>query len=270
MKILKKAGTLFSIGVLCLALNLGTASAASTESEVVHNPDVNGVAGLDLNKYFEDNNIPAEKQTILLSKVENNELWDAYKPESLSLLPDDFYSFNFFDGSQTKYYRFDDGSFMSVGVEVGGSQLVKGDHANKGDSSLISPLGSWNHGDYIDVWDYKVSKAVGTASAYYYADFEVGLPGTRKSRITNLYGANASGFGVTGTPSTEIVREYEDPGRSRSALARSYWYSQANLSFSWEYGVVGGGAETTIGTTCSLWLGVINGQIFVDSRVPYI
>lgn len=269
MRKVKRMGWLLSIMFFSMALSFNNVSASSIQESNTsegYNQDVNGVKDIDLDKFFSDNNVPEEKQSILLEKVEKNELWDAYKPESLDQLPDDFYAFNYFDGSQTKYIRFDDGSFISVSVQEGGSKLVT---SNDQELLGISPRGSWNHGDYIDVWDYKVSKAVGTASASYYADFEIGLPGYRVSKITNLYGANASGFGVTGTPTTEIVRQYEDATKSRSALARSYWFSQANLSFSWEYGVAGGGMETTVGTTCSLWLAVVGGQVFVDSKLPY-
>lgn len=249
-----------SLFLLLFSFSSITASASEIEK------DVNGVGDINLEEYFRENHVPTEKQSILLEKIENYELWDVYKAENLEKVPSDFFKFNYFDGDQTRYYRFEDGSFISIGVEKGGEKYVSED---KLDPNVIIPFGSWNHGDYIDVWDYKVQKIVGTASATFYADFEVGLPGFRASKITNLYGANASGFGVTGTPSTEIVRATEDTTRSRSALARSYWYSQADLSFSWEYGFASGGSNTTIGTTCSLWLAVVNGSIYVDSKLPY-
>lgn|GEM_PF-4813778 len=170
------------------------------------------------------------------------------------MIPSDFFVFDpQLAGNEEKYYRFPDGSFISVGTELG--------RTNK-----IQPLGSSTDEYGTTFWDFKVSKTVGTASAYVYADFllanyEKGY----KSKIFNLYGANASGFGVTDTPNTEIIRPSEDLEKGRSALARSYWFSKANLKFSWE----GNGIDTTVGTTCSLWLGAIRGKLYVDSKLPY-
>lgn len=150
-------------------------SIVSAESQTyMLEKDVNGVNGINLNDYFNENNVPFEKRDILLNKVENNELWDVYKPNASDQLPSDFFKFNYFDGERL---------------------VTTNNRINK-----IVPFGSWNHGDYID--------------------------GTRASRITNLYAPNASGFGVSGTPNLEIVREDEDPSKSRAALARSNWFSR--------------------------------------------
>jgi len=256
---MKKSSVLL-LSIVLLFVSLGTANASNYErvssSASMANQlvDVNGVKDINLDRYFQENQVPKEKQILLKEKVKNNELWDAYKPEMQQWIPSDFFVFDPKLGDQIKYYRFPDGSFISVGTEAG-------------TNSKIHPLGS-STDEYgnITYWDIKISKTVGTASAYVYADFLLGnYEKGYKSKIFRLYGPNASGFGVTDTPKTEIVREVEDIEKSRSALARSYWFSKANLKFSWE----GNGIDTTIGTTCSLWLGAIRGKLYVDTKLPY-
>ncbi|NEZ41925.1 hypothetical protein [Paenibacillus alvei] len=251
MKLFKK-GAVFVFSIVLLFTSLGVASASEVQST-----DVNGVQGIDLNQFFEENVVPKEKQELLKEKVRNNELWDAYKPELQQQIPADFFAFEPQLGNQDKYYRFPDGSFIYVGTEMGTTSK---------DPGMIQPFGSSTDQYGTTYWDFKCQKIVGTASAYVYADFFLAFEGNGyKSKIFKLYGANASGFGVTGTPSTEIIRPIEDLEKERSALARSYWFAKTDLNFSWE----GNGINTSIGTTCSLWLGAIRGKLYVDSKLPY-
>lgn len=250
-----KRSSMLLLSIALLFVCLGTASASSYENTSMTSQsfDINGIQDINLEQFFQENFIPKEKQALLKEKIEKNKLWDAYKPEMQKLVPSEFFVFDPKLGDQEKYYRFPDGSFISVSTEAG-------------TNSRIQPLGSSTDEYGTTYWDIKITKRVGTASAYVYADFFLGnYSKGYKSKIFNLYGANASGFGVTETPNTEIVREVEDIEKSRSALARSYWFSQANLNFSWE----GNGIDTSVGTTCSLWLGAIKGNLYVDTKLPY-
>lgn len=247
-----KRSTVFLLSIVLLFTSLGVVSASD-----VQYTDVNGVQGINLDQFFVENLIPQEKQVLLKEKVKNNELWDAYKPELQQQIPADFFAFDPQLGDQDKYYRFPDGSFIYVGTEVGTTSK---------DPGMIQPFGSSTDQYGTTYWDFKCTKTVGTASAYVYADFLLTFEGNGyKSKIFKLYGANASGFGVTDTPSTEIVRGEEDLNKSRSALARSYWFAKTDLNLSWE----GNGINTSIGTTCSLWLAAIRGKLYVDSKLPY-
>lgn len=238
------------------------ASSAVTEGSI-NLQDVNHVTGINLNHFFNENNVPLDKQETLIKKVKNNEPWDAYKPESLKQIPNDFYSFDPSKGDQEKYYRFEDGSFVKLAVEGGTSKLV---YSNTKQSGSIGTNGSWSGATGTEYWDIKISKSVGTAvSAQFYADFFVGLPGFGVSKITNIYSPDATGFGVSETPKTSIIRSTEDTLRSRAALAESHWFSNVKLNFSWS----GIGTDTNIGDTCYLYLAVVNGSVYVDTKLPY-
>lgn len=248
--------------VVVLLMSIGTATAnqlrITQPTELDFPYDVKGDKRIDLQQFFTKNKIPQDKQNILINKLKKNELWDAYKPELQSQIPNNYFSFDPKLGRQSKYYRFPDGSFISVSIEPGNPEQP----FNK----AIQPLGSSSDSYGTTFWDYKVTKTVGAASAYVYADFFLAYPGNGyKSKIFKLYGANASGFGVKDSPNTEIIRPYEDLEKGRSALARAYWFSNVNLKFSWE----GNGIDTSVGTTCSLWLGAIQGKLYVDSKLPY-
>ena len=247
-----RKGIVFLLSVVLLFTSLGVVSASNVQST-----DINGVQGIDLNQYFVDNHVPEEKQALLKEKVKNNELWDAYKPEMQQQIPSDFYAFNPQLGDQEKYYRFPDGSFVNVSTEVGTTSK---------DPGRIEPFGSSTDQYGVTYWDFKTEKVVGLIRSHVYADFFLAFPGNGyKSKIFNLYGAEAFGFGLDGNPSTEIIRANEALEKERSALARSYWFSKANLSFSWGKT----GVNTSIGSSCSLWLAAIRGTLYVDTQLPY-
>ncbi|MHA0857786.1 hypothetical protein [Paenibacillus sp. CMAA1364] len=247
-----KKGIVFLMSLVLLFSSLGVVSASDVQAT-----DVNGVQGIDLNQYFEDNQVPEEKQVLLMEKVKNNELWDAYKPEMQQQIPSDFYAFTPELGDQEKYYRFTDGSFVKISTEVGTTSK---------DQGRIQPYGSSTDQYGVTYWDYKTEKVVGLIRSHVYADFFLAFLGNGyKSKIFRLYGAEAHGFSLEDNPSTEIIRPNEDLEKGRSALARSYWFSKSNLSFSWGKT----GVNTSIGASCSLWLGAINGSLYVDSVLPY-
>lgn len=255
-KILVSFFTLFFIlsGTVSMVANANTDSLPEIS-------DVNGVSDIDLQKYFNENQIPAEKQDILREKVENNILWDAYNPEQTEQLPSDFYSLRILEGETSKRYNFEDGSFVSISISPTENSSQTFAYP---DFSLKAGYEDAPYGTYF--WDYKISKRVGAAYAEFYMDFLLTNPGNGyKSKIFNIFGQNATGFGIDGTPTPSIERPNEDLDKRRSALANIHWVSKSDLSLSWQ----GNGINTSVGTTCYLWVGLLQGMLYVDSSLPY-
>ncbi|KXG76722.1 hypothetical protein AN619_08810 [Thermotalea metallivorans] len=84
----------------------------------------------ELIKFLKENNVPKDKQEVLIEKLENNQLWDVYDPEKRKAVPDDFYVFNPEEGNQTRYYRFEDGSFIKIENTLNDSIKIDGSEKN--------------------------------------------------------------------------------------------------------------------------------------------
>jgi len=204
--------------------------------------------------YFAEFNVPVEKQEILLSKIKNGEQWDCYNPEKIAQIPESFYDLDPLNFVQEKVYVFEDGSTTSVSLEVPQEQ-----------QKAIEARGSQNINGGIDYWDIKISKTIGTLSAYFYADFFLSQTTGKPSYINDVWGGNVSGFGVVSEPTTTIQRKTEDISKSRSALAYSKWMVQGTVNAGW--GAFSG--SIPYGSTCNLYLALIRGKVHVSPTLPY-
>lgn len=248
----------------------------------------------DLIKFLKENQVPKEKQEGLLNKIENNQVWDANNPEKQKSIPESFYIFDPKDGSQVRYYRFEDGSFIKIDntlnevIEIDGSEKsnkrlkekVKDknllnkilsnqpNQANESKSISISSgsefttYGVSSGTGYSHYYDYKVSMWAGSMYASMITEFVVVNGGNDYLIPSGFYGPTASGFGELGQmPTIEIVRTTEDSSRSRWAIANSHWYVNYPISTPW-------GGSTASGTKY-LWIGVGNNTYRVSDRLPY-
>ncbi|SMF89832.1 hypothetical protein SAMN05661091_4799 [Paenibacillus uliginis N3/975] len=217
-------------------------------SDFQHDRDINGVKLVNLEQFFVEHDVPEEHQNVLLKKISKDELWDAYKLELVQQIPADYYEFDPLEGEQSRYYRFEDGSFVMISIEFGSA-------------GEVAPA---SEGVKLD--GVKIRKRVGTAEALVCADLFIADNGYGTSaQILRLYDASLDGFDEPHQISTEIVRESEDTNRHRSALARSFWTVQGDQNISWSASQEGTLPEVPL----SLWIGVLDGKIYVNSKLPY-
>lgn len=226
----------------------------------------------ELMEYFTDNSVPTSKQEILINKLQNRIAWDCYNPEKVKLVPEDFSWFEAPDKVQEKYFRFEDGSFIKV--SIGGGETIKNYSPDQFSTRTVTtdPYGSL----YVN---HKVSKTVGLTNAYFYANFYVARPGFGSSKIYTYdnssgrynapFGEGITGFGVTASPTKVMIREVENTSTSQAAMFRLVWFNQVTVSASWTIGIAGGGGTAPIGSTCSLYLALINGRVYIDSGLPF-
>lgn len=210
----------------------------------------------EVSLYFEENNIPKEKQQILLDKLESGELWDCYNEEKVKNIPEDFFALDPLNLTHEKTYTFPDGSTIEVALEIPEDQYNRN----------IETYGSQSVTGGIEYWDIKIDKTIGLLKAWFYADFFVSNTTSKPSVIHDVWGANVSGFGVVDKPSLTIQRKTEDIAKSRSALAYSQWLTQVTISGGWGDYVSG---SIPIGSTCNLYLGLIRGKVHVSPTLPY-
>lgn len=263
---LRKRLVSFSLSVLLFlgvalpvqATNVSKSSKSAVQSQV-QKKNVNGIKEKDLQKYFEKHDISKDKQKKLTEKVKKNELWDCYKQEEQSKIPEDFFLIDLNSTNHKKTYTFDDGSIIEVSVEVPEEQLNRS--VNSGDIMLF---GSREINGGTEYWDVKIDRMVGALVAWFYADFFVAPEGT-PSYITNVFESGITGFGATENPTEAIIREKEDIDKSRSALAASTWFVQAEVSGSWGWF----SGSIPVGSTCKLYLALIRGKVYVDTKLPY-
>lgn len=248
----------------------------------------------DLVKFLKENQVPKEKQEILIKKVENDELWDANNLEKRKSIPESFYIFDPKDGSQVRYYRFEDGSFIKINTTLNEVITIDGsEKSNKllrekiEDKDLLSKIlsnqrsksnepgnisipsgselttyGVISGSGYAHYYDFKVSFSQGLLYASMYTEFVLVNGGNDYLIPGGFYGPVAYGFGSLGQmPEIEIVRQTEDSSMSRWALADSHWYVNYDISTPW-------GGSTVCGTKY-LWIGVGNNTYEVSDRLPY-
>lgn len=240
------------------ATNVSNLNKSAVQSQV-QKKNINGIKEKDLQKYFEKHNISKVKQKKLTEKVKKNELWDCYKQEEQSKIPEDFFLVDLNSLNHKKTFTFEDGSIIEVSVEVPAEQLNSS--VKSGDVQLF---GSREINGGTEYWDVKISRLVGALKAWFYADFFVAPEGT-PSYITKVFESGISGFGATDNPSEAIIREKEDIEKSRSALAASTWFVQAEVSGSWGWF----SSSIPVGSTCKLYLALIRGKVYVDTKLPY-
>lgn len=253
------------LGVFSLVMfftTVVTVSAAENEK--------NGFEGFqseeELIDYLKDNEVPNNKIEILVEKSKSGIEWDAYKTEKQDLIPASFYEFDLInDDTEERYYRFDDGSFVKVYVGGGQKQEVNNSQSD------LTPQGVVSDSFGTMYRNYKVQKSVGTTHAYFYANFYVPRYGAsmiytyeNSSGLYNSpYGEGISGFGATGNPEKIMVRDVEYNGNA--ALFRLKWFTQATVSGSWA-GVSG---SASVGSTCNLYLALVNHKVYIASELPF-
>ena len=248
----------------------------------------------ELVKFLKENQVSEEKQEVLIDKLAKNQLWDSYKPEKRDAIPKNFYNFDPKDGSQTRYYRFEDGSFIKIENILNDSIEIDGSEKNNKflrekikDEELLNKIFSHNpkksneleniqipsaremttygvsYGTgYAWYYDFKVSKTVGTMYASMYTEFVLVNGGDDYIVTSGVYGPQVSGFGELGQmPTVEVVRQQEDSYFSRRAIANSHWYVNYPISTPW-------GGSTAAGTYY-LWIGVGSNTYSVSDTLPY-
>ncbi|MCT4619080.1 MAG: hypothetical protein N4A62_06800 [Marinisporobacter sp.] len=250
----------------------------------------------NLIEYLRENQVPNNKQSILINKIENNQKWDCYNQKKLNLIPKDFYKFDPTDGSQTRYYRFNDGSFVKVEavlenkIRIDGSKksnaLLKRKIKNKTDLNEVLSLKSKNSNNHLSnfgytlpestlttygyesgsgyswYWDWRIAKTVGAQSAYFFAEWVNVVDGPDYLIPSGCFSGNVTGFGEVNYKTVIVEREKEDERRHRYALVRQDWTANYAIDTPWGGGSIAGG-------TFSLWLGVGNDSYYIDDDVPY-
>lgn len=270
----------FLISVVLVLTMFSTIFAYADNGDSISKADLKDQAQLE--RYFDENGVPSDKQEILMDKVKNNELWDCYDQSKLDQIPEDFKEFDPGEGSQEKYYRFEDGSFIKVEAVL--NQKIAIDNTDKSrkeikekiknkkalDQALsisqslptVQPNGVEYGTGYVHYYDYKIQKIVGTMKASYYAEFFIVQNGP-DSIVDSAYSPAATGFGsLSSMPEFTYVRLTEDVARSRYALMYSSWIVNYDLSTPW------GGASVG-GSTCFLYLAVGKDKFYVDNVLPY-
>lgn len=249
---------------IMLVMVINTAAFAT-----VDNPKLSDLDKKELHKFLANHNVPEKKIKDLIKKTEKGIEWDCYKEENLAKIPSDFYEITLDGNEKERYYRFADGSF--VNVYIGGGEVINNYHEPSEESGRMGIVRSDSFGTLYK--NHKVSRIVGTTSAWFYASFYVPRPGYGASMIytsdnsANLYnspyGEGIAGFGATGHPDKEMIRDKEYNGNA--ALFRLYWFTQIEVSGGW--GPFG--ASAPVGTTCNLYLALVNNKVYIASQLPF-
>lgn len=242
---------------------LGTVTASASTEIGKNKEDIfeYQISNEELQQFFIENDIPIEKQEILNKKVENQEAWDCYKANAEALIPDEFSYFDINDEVTNRRYVFEDGSFIEVNINPTEQSDIK---ENINSRTTISD----SFGTFYS--NHKVQRTVGLTSAYFYANFYVARYGpssiyTESDGYNSPYGEGVSGFGVTANPQKEMIRKTESTSTKQAALFRLKWFNQVNVSGSW----AGVGGSAPIGSTCNLYLALVNNRMYVDSTLPF-
>lgn len=234
-------------------------------------------------KFLTDHDVPTQKMKVLLNKYDKGELWDCQKAEKLQMVPESFYIFDPFEGSETRFFRFEDGSFIKIQSEQLEEQEISGDSKslefleskgfdNKSASEIVESVKSMRgssdnetngveHGSgYAWYYDHKVSYTSFGQYAEMYADFVISQH--TADSIKSCYWPTVRGFGqLNGYPKTTVERATEDIQRGKWALAATTWVTNYSISTPW-------GGSTGSGTYY-LWLGVGNNKYRVGPTLPY-
>lgn len=224
-------------------------------------------------QYLEESNVPKEKLDFLIEKLENGILWDCYNEEKLNEVPSDFNCFDISTSIKEKYFRFEDGSFIKI--SVGGGEEIENYYP---EANVVQPLSDGTvsiNSDSFGVLfvNHKVEKQVGLTIAYFYANFYVARYGASiiytnensNGDYNSPFGEGVAGFGVGANPSKEMIRDYENTSTSQAAMFRLYWFNTVTISGAWK----GIGGTIPVGSTCNLYLALVNNHMYIDSNLPF-
>lgn len=241
-------------------------------------------------KLLTENQVPKDKQRILLDKLKNNQLWDCYDEQKNKQIPLDFYKFDPASGSTTRIYRFEDGSFKKITTEL--VDKTKIDKSKESISKLtakikdktaldkiltdasktnlngtlqntpvINPDGMIGGSGYSWYYDYKICLQKGYEIAWFYADFCIVQEGPDSLNINDFWYPYVDGFGSLDVyPFFTLVRSTEDVNLSRYAMMNMSWITNYNISTPW------GGS--TVGGVKYLWFAVGNNSYYYLDYVP--
>lgn len=263
--------------VTCLILTLIIGPVNSFASTSIH--ETSNLERNEVINFLSEHYVPKEKIDLLISKLENGTEWDCYRQENLDSIPMEFYEMELDGNEMERYYRFPDGSF--VNVHIGEGEVIN-DYNNRNanidafsneylienlSNKTIAPMSSFG----TLYKNHKVSRIVGTTSAYFYASFYVARTGPsmiytyeNSSNLYNSpYGENIKGFGANANPSKEMIRDVEYNGNA--ALFRLFWFTQIEVSGGW--GPLGG--KVSKGGTCNLYLALVNNKLYISPRLPF-
>ena len=238
----------------------------------------------NIEQFLKSNDVPPQKIESLLEKHNTGVLWDCQEEGKLKMVPESFYIFDPSQGSETRYFRFEDGSFIKIQAEQLESKEIFGDSKSfeflqsKGfsakDSNEIiesaklatkksSEIGTKgvDHGTgYVWYYDHKVSYTSVGQYAEMYVDFVINQYAADK--INSCKWPTVRGFGqLNGYPITQVDRPVEDTQMGRWALGSTTWVTNYSISTPW-------GGSTASGTYY-LWLGVGNNSYRVGPSLPY-
>lgn len=279
MRLSKKALSLI-MGIVLITATSTSVRATTNNNELENNNAIySEITDSELQTFFDENSVPKEKQSILREKVEKNILWDCYETEKINNIPEDFSYFDINNKSKEKYYRFEDGSFIKISVNSGEVKNIKTKddlikyNIEPGNRIMPRKVVSDSFGSLYT--NHKIQRSVGLTSAYFYANFYVSNPyyggfsriytDTDGIGYNSPFGLGASGFGLDGNPNGQLIRAVEDRNSSQAAMFRMYWFNKKTVSGSWA-GISG---NAPIGSTCNLYLALIRGNMYVDSKLPF-
>ncbi|QAT41113.1 hypothetical protein [Clostridium sp. JN-9] len=228
-------------------------------------------------QFFDQNNVPKEKQKVLLDKLDKNILWDAYNPDKVKEIPASFNTFDIDDPlDNIRYYRFEDGSFIKI--ETKASEKTKELRKNQENqkqkysfSGEIRPLSVISDSFGAQYTDHMVTKTIGTnIVAGFRSTFYISRYDTSRFNGGPSWDQFASGLGCNGAPSIQNIRDVEEIAApyNRAAMRKIYWQANANLNVAWPTKGITLGATIPVGTTMSLYLALVNHSYYVDSVLP--
>lgn len=230
----------------------------------------------ELIQTLSENLVPDEQIKVLIEKLERGEEWDCFKKSELEKVPNEFNIINLETSPYAKkYYRFSDGSYIMLQCgEKGEGRIVKREPSSTslaiepmkytGTSLAIEPMGYSGTNYGIEYWDWKIEKSTAFASARFYFDGYQARLGCGPSSIKAAKWGVTDGFGAT-APTTTVERPQEILSTSQAALARMWWQSSSSVSGGW--GPFSG--TVNAGSTCELWLALVRGNMYIDSKLPY-
>ena len=226
-------------------------------------------------EFFNENNVPKDKQTVLLEKLNKDILWDAYNPEKVEEIPESFNTFSIDDPlDNVRYYRFEDGSFIKIKTtpseetkQMRKAEEVPALMALSGGMVVNSVVSDSFGAQYTD---HMVEKWVGTAHAGFRSTFYIARYDVSNFNGGPSWDQYATGLGCSGAPMIQNVRDREEIASpyNRAAMRRIYWQASMSVSVGWKTKDITLGATITIGTTMSLYLALVNHSYYVDSQLP--
>lgn len=276
-----------SVACLCLISLILCMSLTSYASE--NNRYGSFSSKQELEDYLAINRVDQKDIQNLIDKAEKGIPWDSGNEQELAKVPESFFVFDPLDGSEVRYFRFNDGSFIKIetiqneAIDLDGSietrtfleskfadkevveELIEsiGKSKQEVDDSADNGTRGVDHGTgYAWYYDHKVSYSNGICYAHMYTEFVIVQSQPDYITPSGFYGAHVSGFGELGQfPTFDFIRTKEDVEAGRWALANLHWYTNHPISTPW--GGISGSA------TYYLWLGVGSNKYRVSPTLPY-